>query len=151
MAYILFFIALAYLMAGGNHNKGSSTLSKQRDKISRRSGAQNLFERNETLLKEYFYNNVIVYGNLIDVEDLNHHNPGFTELVEAQRWEMAMISALEIKVALSQIHKFYYTLNKINSASSKPRLMDKSPTSRRVLLPKSTKFQMMETGHTSTM
>lgn len=95
MAYILFFIALAYLMAGGNHDKGSSTLSKQRDKISQRSGAQNLFERNETLLKEYFYNNMIVYGNLIDVEDLNHR---FTELVEAQRWEMAMMSALEIRL-----------------------------------------------------
>lgn len=41
---------------------------------------------------------VVVYENLIDVEDLNHHSDGFIELVQAQSWEVALMTAPKDKV-----------------------------------------------------
>lgn len=43
---------------------------------------------------------VVVCVNHIDVDDHNNHFNGFRGLVPAQSWEIALISALETKVAL---------------------------------------------------
>lgn len=73
------------------------------------------FGRNETFTWENFEQRVIIYENVVDVEDLNLHKPSFTKLVEAQRWKIVMMSTMEINIALPQVQEFYFTLDKDNS------------------------------------
>lgn len=64
-------------------------------------GTRNPFDHNEALTNENFNTRTIVYEYKADLEDLNDHNLDVSELVEAQGWEIAMLSILEPKIALS--------------------------------------------------
>lgn len=85
-----------------------------------RLGTQNPFERNAHLEKD-FDSKVISYEKYADVEDLNDHNPSFFKVMEAQGWEVAMMSTPESKVALPQIREFYLTMVKVKSRYYKDR------------------------------
>lgn len=50
----------------------------------------NSFERNACLEDDFGLMN-ICYKNYEDVEDLHDHIPGFSDLMEAQGWEVAMM------------------------------------------------------------
>lgn len=65
---------------------------------------------------------MIIYENVVDVEDLNHQTPGFTEIVKAQGWKIAMMSTMKINIALPQIQEFYYTLDKVNPGCYKAKV-----------------------------
>lgn len=81
---------------------GPSTQFKKRVETLCQSSARNTFEKNENLRREYFEKKVVVYENIINVEDLNELNAGFLELVQAQQWEVVLMTTQEIKVG----HKF---------------------------------------------
>lgn len=55
-----------------------------------------------------------MYENLIDVPDLNEHHVGFQELIQAQKWVLALRTVPETNVMLPQIPQFYYTLDMVN-------------------------------------
>lgn len=68
MAYTLFFVALAYLMVGGNFGEGPSTRSKQQVKTLWKSGALNPLYWNESHTKDGFNDSLIVYENKVDMQ-----------------------------------------------------------------------------------
>lgn len=66
-----------------NIDKWSSTRSKRRVETPHQPGTRNPFKR-ITHIEEDFDSKVICYESYLDVEDLNEHNPNYSELVEAQ-------------------------------------------------------------------
>lgn len=69
-------------MASENFSEGPSTRFKQQVEAPRRL-AKLIWEKWGSH-EGQFENKVTVYENKVDINDLNHHNPNFTELVEAQ-------------------------------------------------------------------
>lgn len=101
MAYTLSFITLTYLMLVETMVR-SHPLGLGKGLTPHRLRTRNPFEKNAHL-KEDFGSKVICYENYVDVKDLNDHKPSFSELVEAQGWEISMMSTLESRVSLPQI------------------------------------------------
>lgn len=65
---------------------------------------------------------MVVYENIMDVEDFNYDNPGFFKPVGAQGWDVALMTGSEMKVTLPQIHEFYFTLDKVNEGHYKAKV-----------------------------
>lgn len=57
---------------------------------------------------------MIVYENLVDVENPDNHIGGIQCLVQTQSWLMALMSAPMKKVALPQIKQIYHSSVKVN-------------------------------------
>lgn len=105
----------------GSFGEGPSTRSKRGMYTLRQSSAQHTFDRKD-LRKDDFEKRAVMYEDHIDVDDLNNHFNGFHGFVDAQSWEIALMQALEKKVALPQIRKFYYTLTKMNEGYYKAKV-----------------------------
>lgn len=111
----MFFIALVYLMAGGNSNEGLSTHSKQQVQTAQRPGDCNALEKRGSLKGRFRH-----LGNCVQeqggyIEDHNQRYPNRTKLVEPQGWEIAMMYTPELMIAFLRIREFYFTFNKITS------------------------------------
>lgn len=104
--------------------EGPSHRSKRGVETPREPSACQCYDQKEFKMEE-FDKRVIVYENLVDVEDLENHFEGFQGLVQIQSWEVAFMSAPVKKIALPQIKKFYYILVKVNDGYYKAKVKKK--------------------------